>query len=136
MPRFRTLMTVSAILAGTLTVTLSLVPALVFTLFSVTTDPSGDFVARRAAALFLGIAVLSFMSRDLAASAGREAVAAGISVMMLALALLGTLEWLRGYAGAGIFLAVAGETGLGLGLLAVWLGDRAERLGVARGVSP
>ena len=124
MSGFRTLISISAALALTLSVLLLVVPGPIFALFSVTTDASGDFVARRAAALFLGVAVTSFLARDLAPSPGRSAIAAGVAVMMLALALLGTVEFVRGYAGPGIFLAVIAEAALGGSLLMVWMRDR------------
>lgn len=69
----------------------------------------GDFLARRAAMLFLGIAILSFLARDAPASILRNAIAIAFAVMLLGLAATGLYEYARGYAGPGIWIAIVTE---------------------------
>ena len=56
--------------------------------------------------LFFGISVFTWVARNTEHSESRQAICIGLSVSMFALALLGTIEFLRGYAGIGISLAV------------------------------
>ena len=83
--------------------------------FNVTTTETVDFVARRAAVLFLGLSLLSLLC---AMSIEKSTlVAACLSVPWLGLAISGTAEYLRGFVGKEIFPAIAIEATLGLCLL-------------------
>ncbi len=118
--RFRTLSLATAALAITLFACLLLAPGLVLALFAVPIDAPAGFLARRAAMLFLGFAVLSYLARDVPHSSARQAVAAGVGASMLGLAMLGLAELARGYAGPGILLAVVGELAFAVGHLSLW----------------
>jgi len=69
-------------------------------------------VARRAAALFLGFAVVLFEARNVLPSAGRHAIALGFATACSALALLGAGELIAGHAQAGIVLPILTESAL------------------------
>lgn len=97
--------TAMAIMASTLFVALLVIPGQVMWLFGLDTPPEAAFIARRAAMLFLGLAVLCWLSRSAAPSHLRGALALSLSVMMAALASLGIVEVLRGVAGPGIWFA-------------------------------
>jgi hypothetical protein len=66
-------------------------------------------MARRGAALFLGLAVMLWQARNAERSPTRHAIAVGFSVSCAALALLGTCDVAAGHAGLGILVAVAVE---------------------------
>ncbi len=123
---FRNLSLFTALLALTLCTLLLLAPQLVFALFGVEGNAPAYFISRRAAFLFLGYATLAFLSRDAANSVARQAIIAGVGVMMGGLAILGAAEWLRGYAGPGILLAVGGEAVIAAACLYLWLTNRAN----------
>ncbi len=59
--------------------------------------------------LFLGISVLSWLGRNASNSESRQAICLGLAISMMALALLGTVEFVRGYTGFGVLLAVTTE---------------------------
>ena len=74
-------------------------------------DASGAtlLMARRGGALFLGLAVLLWRTRDAIASPARDAIVVGLSVSCAVLGALGVAEFVAGHVGAGIWLAVAVE---------------------------
>ena len=120
MPSFKTLSLISATIAALLFLTLLLAPGLIFWLFAVDSHESAEFIARRAAMLFLGLAVLNYLARNTPPSQLRRALSLGMASTMLGLALLGTVELLCGFAGIGIVPAILTETLLGLAYLSYW----------------
>ena len=89
--------------------TLLLFPDLIYWLFQVEESESSSFMLRRAAMLFLGLAVITWLSRFEGQSTARQAICLGLSVTMLALAILGSAEYLRGAAGPGGGVPPSGE---------------------------
>ncbi len=114
---FKTLSIVSAAIAGALFLTLLFVPGLVFWLFQIPASDSAAFLARRAAVLFLGFGLIMWRIRDSETSPTIQAICFGWGLSMAGLAMLGTVEFLRGFAGGGIFAAIAIETFLGVSYL-------------------
>lgn len=94
---------------ATLSAVLLLFPGLIYFLFNITGDPVGDFLAKRAAMVFLALAAICYASRNAAPSDARDAIALGIALGMTGLALTGLYEFLRGYVGIGIWLAIITE---------------------------
>ncbi|MGB1310761.1 MAG: hypothetical protein ACPG47_06090 [Leucothrix sp.] len=90
-------------------------------LFNIDGHASAFFIGRRAAALFLGISVFTWVGRSAAHSEFRQAVCLGLTISMASLALLGIAEYLRGFAGTGIFLAVVTESLLALMYFNIWV---------------
>ncbi|KFZ39058.1 hypothetical protein HR45_01275 [Shewanella mangrovi] len=70
--------------------------------------------------LFLGFAVLTWTSRNAHYSEARQAICLSIALAMLCMALLGILEYLRGFAGFGIALAVVTEAIIAYGYFKLW----------------
>jgi hypothetical protein len=66
-------------------------------------------MARRGGALFLGLAVMLWRTREAIATPDRDAIAVGLSVSCAVLGALGGAEFVAGHVGAGIWLAVAVE---------------------------
>jgi len=95
-------------------------PTIVFSLLGVPEHEAAFFIARRTAMLFLGISLLSWLGRHAEHSVLRQAVCMGLSVSMFCLAVLGGIEFFRGYANAGIWLAIIIEITLGIAYLSVW----------------
>jgi len=120
MIKFKTISVITSLIALILCVVLLLIPEFIFWLFSIEEYSSAFFIGRRAAMLFLGIAVITWMGRNAEHSESRQSICIGLSVSMFALALLGTIEYLRGYAGIGISLAVIIELVLAVLFFRVW----------------
>lgn len=96
-------------LFGGLFVFLLLAPGVIFWLFGVPQSETADLIARRAAMLFLGLAVISWSARNAPPSGFRRGFSLGIVVSMLGLAGVGSYEFLRGFADWPILLAVVVE---------------------------
>lgn len=87
----------------------TVVPALPFAIFNVTANPEALLMARRMAALFLGVALILYLARNAENSTLRRSVCTGLSASMAALALFGLWDFAHGSVGNGIWLAVAAE---------------------------
>lgn len=121
MIKFKTVSVITAFIAFTLCMVLLFVPEVVFRLFNVQEHSSAFFIGRRAAMLFLGFSVFTWVGKNAKHSESRQAICLGLAISMLALALLGTVEYLRGYAGIGISLAVVTEVVLAVMYFKIWL---------------
>lgn len=117
---FKKLSFVTASIAMILFVLLLLLPGLIFDLFGISGSDSAEFMARRASMLFLGISVICWMGRRSNHSTSRQATCMGLGIAMLALAVLGLVELLRGFVGAGILLAVTTELILSAAYFNIW----------------
>lgn len=114
---------VSTAMAGLcliLSIALTFFPNLIYWLFELVPNGLGDFLAKRAAVLFLGLSILSYLSRNAPPSELRSAIALAFFVTMGGLALVGLYEYLRGYAGPGIWLAMSTETAFGYAFWRLW----------------
>jgi hypothetical protein len=120
MVSYKILSTVTAVIALTLFFLLLFMPEIIFLLFQVQGNESAFFISRRAAMLFLGIAVFSWIGRNALHSESRQAICIGMSVSMLALAVLGVIEYARNFVGIGIFIAVVTEVALGVAYFQIW----------------
>ncbi|MBL4805743.1 MAG: hypothetical protein JKY31_00455 [Rhodobacteraceae bacterium] len=88
---------------------LLLLPDVIYWLFNITGAEVSDFLARRAAMLFLGFAVLCFLGRNAEDSEMRRTVSVAMAIAMAGLAATGIFEFMRGYVGIGIWLAIVVE---------------------------
>ena len=84
-------------------------PDLIYLLFGVAPHPTADLLAKRAAFLFLGFAVLSFLGRNAPFSSLRQAVTVAMAITIAGLMLVGMYEFFFGIAGPGIWIAIGGE---------------------------
>jgi len=116
----------SAFVAASLCLVLLARPEIEFDLLGVALTESSAFIGRRAAMLFLGIAVICWSSRKSPVNEARQAITLGVVVSMFALVVLGAVEFSRGLAGKGIWLAMLTETVIGLAQLKVWREGRAR----------
>lgn len=94
-------------------------PKLILNVFGIAYADSAIIVARRGAALFLGIGILfatAWQSHD---ETLRHALCAGMAVSCTLLAILGLLERSRRAAGTGIWLAIVVEAVLAAALVLV-----------------
>lgn len=124
MIEYRIVSVVTTVIAFTLCVVLLFYPQAIFILFEIEGNNLESFIGRRAAMLFLGISVLTWFSRNAVHSESRQAICLGIATAMISLALLGTIEYLREYAGVGIFLAIVTEFLLALKYFKIWLRNK------------
>ena len=106
---FKHLSTFTSALSLALFAVLLFSPATLMMLMELEAPPEAAFLARRAAMIFLGISVMSWLARDQPPSPMRRAYRIGVSTLMFALAALGVAEFARGFAGAGIFIAITTE---------------------------
>ncbi len=109
-----------ALMALTLCLLLFFAPEMIFTLFQVQGNESAFFISRRAGMLFLGIAIFSWLGRNASNSDSRQAICVGMSISMLALAILGVFEFTRNFVGIGIFLAIITELALAIAYFHIW----------------
>lgn len=116
--------TISAILSITLCAALLLFPDLIYWVFGIDGDDTSDFISRRAAMLFSALAIIAFFSRAEAHSKMRQIVCASFCVFLAALSVLGAFEFIRGFAGPGIWLAIIVELALALGYFRIWKSNR------------
>lgn len=100
---------IAAVITGALCLTLLVIPGLVFWLFNMAYEAEAAIMSRRAAMLFAGFSFLAWRVRDLAVSAATQAVFHAFAVAMAGLALVGTVEFIRGGVGIGIVLAIGVE---------------------------
>lgn len=124
MINFKTITTITAILCFILFITALLFPELLAMLFQIEGNEAAYFVARRAAILFMGLAVLLWFMRNSNHSSSIRAVCAGMSFLWIGMAVLGTIEFLRGYAGIGIIPPVIMELSIGISYSKLWLNNR------------
>ena len=117
---YRFLSIATSVLCASLFLCLLLYPELIYWLFQVQASDSSSFMLRRAAMLFLGFAVIAWLSRSATHSESRQAICLGIAVTMFTLAILGTVEYFRGAAGAGIMIAVGGEIAVSGAYFSLW----------------
>ncbi|ESP92547.1 MULTISPECIES: hypothetical protein [Pseudoalteromonas] len=122
--QFKTLSVVTATIAGFLFVALLLFPEFMYSLFQIPQTESASFMARRAAILFLTLGILSWLMRNAEHSESRQMVCLSFIIMMFGLAILGTFEYVREYAGVGIGLAIVTELALGFAYLKVYFNTR------------
>ena len=87
-----------------------------------------DFLSRRAGVIMLGLAVLLFQSRNARHSATRQAVLIGTGTVFGGLAVMGSIEVLRGFAKSGLLPAVAIEATFAIFYFALWISGRGTRL--------
>lgn len=85
---------------------------------------SADFLARRAAMLMLGFAVLVFLGRKVSDSMARQVMAIAISINMAGFAVMGLVEFGRGFTNTGILTAVIIESILAVSYFLFWLAAR------------
>jgi hypothetical protein len=81
-------------------------------------------VARRIGALYLGLALMSFLGRNADPSDLRSAVCLGLGGAIALLACLGVFEFRAGRVSAGVFRSVVVEAVLAAGFVWAWWGGR------------
>jgi hypothetical protein len=89
-------------------------PQFILWIWQISGSESTLLMARRGAALFLGLAVVLWLTRDLESSPARHAIAVGFSISCAVLAALGVYEFTAGHAGIGVLAAAIVETTLAL----------------------
>ena len=96
-----------------------LVPQFILWVWQIDSPEPALIVARRGAALFLGIGALLFLARNAETSAARRAIATGLAISCSTLAALGIFEFATKHAGIGIWLAITVEIALAAAFLSV-----------------
>ncbi len=123
MIEFKKLSSITAIITFTLFLLLLFIPEIIFLLFQVQENESAFFISRRAAMLFLGIAVFSWVGRNALHSESRQAICIGMSISMSAMAMLGLFELARNFVGFGILPAVVTEALLAVAYYKIWISN-------------
>lgn len=128
---FKTLNIITTWISTIIGSLLLIYPEPIFILFGVGGNESAYFIARRASMFFLGYGVISYCSRNAQPSIPRQSISIGMAISFLGFAILGTSEFIRGFAGAGVFLPVSAELFLSISYFSVWLSDRKENRQIA-----
>jgi len=124
MIKLKTLNSISSIVCFTLSIVAMFFPELIIMLFQIDGNETAYFIGRRTSILFLGLAIWLWMDRNTTDTSSIKAVCAGMSILFTGLAILGTVEFLRGNAGIGIVLSIILELPLGVSYFKLWLGNR------------
>jgi len=112
---FKALATIASCVTAALFLVLAGIPELIFWLFGIEGGISATFMARRAGCLFLGISVLLWCAAHDTFGSVQKGICGGVAIMMAALAILGTIEFLVGTAGVGIWMAIFVEVAFSFG---------------------
>jgi hypothetical protein len=107
--QYRLVATLAALLCLVLALSLTFFPDLPLALFGVEVSIGANFMSRRAAALFFGFFLMLFSSRKTKNTEIVTTMSRGFAVACILLATDGCVDFYRGIAGVGIFLAVFGE---------------------------
>ena len=127
---FRTIAVITAIVSLVLGVGYLVFGTLVVGRWQIQPTDSVLLLGRRIGCLYLGLAVMYFLSRSAPLSVARTALSAGTAVALSLLALFGVYELTAGHAGSGILASVAIESLIALGYIWILL---TERRGAAKG---
>lgn len=79
------------------------------TTYGVAPSEGATFLARRAAPLFAGLAVMLWLLRDLPVGTARDGLCYGLAVIWFGIAATGVYEFSTGQAGPAILIAAAAE---------------------------
>jgi len=126
MIEYRVLNLITSVISIILFISLLFFPEPIFMLFEIYGNESAYFISRRAAMLFLGFAVIFYFSRNAKNTDTRQSILLGLTLSMFGLAILGVFEFMRGFAGVGIFLAVGTELFLAVSYGSIWLSSRKQ----------
>jgi hypothetical protein len=118
---FQKLSSMVAIIFLILCVTLVVAPSIIYWLFGLEENTTGDFLAKRAGMLFLGLAVMCLLARRSQNIEVLQIVASTVGVAMGTMAMLGIFEFARGTSGAGIWVAIVAELLIVIAFFRVWL---------------
>ncbi|OFC71675.1 hypothetical protein [Alteromonas confluentis] len=110
---FKTLSSITSVVAFILFANFLVFPDLLFYIFGVEGSDSAYFIGKRLSVLFFGMSILTWFSRNAEHSEARQAISLSISISMFAMAFLGLFEYFRGFAGIGILIAVITEMLIG-----------------------
>lgn len=123
---FKSLSIVMAIFMTGLALLLGFTPRMVFDLLVLEGNDTAVFTARYGAVLFCGFAVFNWLARDAVPSPLRQSICLGMMAVMGGLAVLGFVEFARGFGGTGV-LAVAITQGLfAMGYIKIWQQNAAD----------
>jgi hypothetical protein len=117
--QFRSVAIATSLIFTALALTLLFAPERLLTGWGLDLTLPVEVMCRRAAAAFLGIAVMLFSARNAEPSLARSALVKGVVVLSGMLAALGLLELAAGNVTAGILVPVLIEAVLALAFLSV-----------------
>jgi glucose dehydrogenase len=115
---------ITSFICGVLFCAWMFLPSLLLHLWGVDYSDAVGLMARRNAALFAGLCLIMFLTREATVSVARAGLSAGVALSCLILAVLGILEFENGRAGIGIATAVVTEIALAALFFCLWLADR------------
>ncbi|WP_342075673.1 hypothetical protein [Yoonia sp. SS1-5] len=81
--------------------------------YGVAPDSGADFLGRRAAPLFLGLAIVLWACRDLDVGSARDGICLAMAVTWMGIAATGIYEWTIGTASFAILVAAFSEIVIG-----------------------
>lgn len=107
----------TALVLFALFVFLMLVGGTYATIYGFENDAGAGFMARRAAPIFLGLAIVVFALRNEPPSAVRDAMCYGVAATWFLIAATGVAEFVSGAASFSIVVAAVAEVALGIVML-------------------
>ena len=121
---FRNVSSTAAFIFLALCITLIAFPEIIYWLFSLQGNELGNFLAKRAGLLFLGLSILCFLSRNSTSSEVKFIVSASVGSAMGLMAVLGIYELANGIVGTGILIPVLIETVISALFFRIWMQTR------------
>lgn len=123
--QFRYAAIITSIICGVLFCAWMFIPSFLLHLWGIDYSNTIGLMARRNAALFGGLGLMMFLTRNTPVSVARSGISAGVALSGLILAMLGIFEYENGRAGVGIATAVITEIALAAVFFNLWRSDRA-----------
>ena len=111
---FRVAATMAAALSAALFLFLLIAPATFVELYGASGDAGAEFMGRRAAPIFAGLAIVFWLGRNADDSPLRRAVSLGSAIIFSGVALTGVWAFADGSAGWVILASAAAELSLGV----------------------
>ena len=121
---YRKLNTISATVCMILSILAMFFPEVILFLFQIDGCGTAFIIGRRASILFLGMATLLWLDRKSNNYSSIQAVCAGMIVLWVGLAIIGSIELLSGNVGARIVLPIIIESLLGISYFKLWHSNR------------
>lgn len=106
---FRNVALILAVVFMLLFIVFVVLPGNYLAVYGVPANAASEFTARRAAPVFLGLAVMIYLIRDAGPGPVRDAVCTGLAIVFAGIAFMGLFEYGRGYASFNIVVAACAE---------------------------
>ncbi len=110
---YRNVSVAATIVATVVFIAYAFIPIIANIIFGIDGNEESNFVLRRSGILLFGVGIITWMSRNEPPSVARNAIARGIAIALLGVAISAMYESYRGFAGPTIWLFTSVESFFG-----------------------